>query len=512
MEKIFLSVEQKAVFLSSCFICLAADIWSYTNWKILAYNDSLAHLNIARRMLDSLTPGFVQIGSVWLPLLHLLEFPFVSNTFLWHTGLAGTIVSNTSFIISSLLMYKLILYITGKKTAAFIGFLAFSLNTNLLYLQTTAMFEPLLILNYVGSIYYLTRWTHSSRLNDLIAASFFTMFATLTRYDGWALCFFESIFVAIICWTRKNRGREGQFILFTFVSWFGILLWIIYNQLIFSDALFFMHSEFSAFSQQTELFMKGYLPTKNNLFISLTTYTFTAVFSIGIITSFLAMGGIIYYMRKSLLKIRLLTPFLFFTPLLFNVVTLYTGQSVIWLPILPPFFDTYFNARYGSLMIPSAAFFIGIFAQIHKRAPFVLAIFLLVQTALFIDVMKLSFPFVHTGTITLKDATSSIQQSTIAAGQFMGKNYVDGLVLVSSASSDSFIFHAGLPLKKFITEGNGVYWEESLINPTKYATYIVYFKDQTDRVGNSIGNNSAVLKTYSLIYQNDIYVIRKRNS
>ncbi len=31
------------------------------------------------------------------------------------------------------------------------------------------------------------RWSREFLLNDLILAAFFTMLATLTRYDGWAL-------------------------------------------------------------------------------------------------------------------------------------------------------------------------------------------------------------------------------------------------------------------------------------------------------------------------------------
>lgn len=507
MKNTSLFHDEIAVFVFACLISLGADIWSFFNGKILAYNDALAHLNIARRIIDSLTPGLVQIGSVWLPFLHILELPFVINTFLWQTGLAGTIVSNISFIIASILMYKLVLYLTGEKTSAFISFLIFSLNTNLLYLQTTAMFEPLLILNFVGSIYYLTKWTKSFHLNDLIAASCFTMLATLTRYDGWALCFFESIFVAMICLTMKKRGREGYFLLFSFVAWFGIFLWLIYNQLIFSDAFYFMRSEFSAFSQQTELFAKGHLPTKNNLLISFATYTITAVLSIGIITSFLTLGGIIYYLKKSLLQIKLWTPLFFFTPLFFNIFTLYTGQSVIWLPILPPFFDTYFNARYGTLMIPAAALFVGIFAQIHKVVSIIILILLLLQISLFFSILQLPLPFIHTGTITLKDATSSIQEETIAASQFMKENYKGGLILVSSASSDSFIFYTGLPLKNYITEGTNRFWIESLKSPASHANYIVYFRDKSDRVGMVLGDSTYASLDYNLAYQNSIYLV-----
>ena len=44
---------------------------------MLYYGDADAHLKIARRIVDSQTPGYEQIGTVWLPLLHLLMLPLV---------------------------------------------------------------------------------------------------------------------------------------------------------------------------------------------------------------------------------------------------------------------------------------------------------------------------------------------------------------------------------------------------------------------------------------------------
>ena len=39
----------------------------------LAHYDARAHLVVARRVFDSLTPGWQQVGAVWLPLPHVLN-------------------------------------------------------------------------------------------------------------------------------------------------------------------------------------------------------------------------------------------------------------------------------------------------------------------------------------------------------------------------------------------------------------------------------------------------------
>ena len=51
---------------------LAAWIVYLNDGLVLAHYDAKAHLVVARRVIDSLTPGWRQIGAVWLPLPHLI--------------------------------------------------------------------------------------------------------------------------------------------------------------------------------------------------------------------------------------------------------------------------------------------------------------------------------------------------------------------------------------------------------------------------------------------------------
>src|SRR5258707_6212810 len=66
---------------------------------LLLYGDAVAHINIARRVFDSQTPGLLQLGTVWLPLPHLLMIPFIFSDAMWRSGAGGSISS----IIASLL-------------------------------------------------------------------------------------------------------------------------------------------------------------------------------------------------------------------------------------------------------------------------------------------------------------------------------------------------------------------------------------------------------------------------
>jgi len=55
----------------------------------LSHYDAKGHLVVARRILDGLTPGWLQIGAVWLPLPHLLNMLPVQVDAFYRTGASG---------------------------------------------------------------------------------------------------------------------------------------------------------------------------------------------------------------------------------------------------------------------------------------------------------------------------------------------------------------------------------------------------------------------------------------
>src|SRR5260221_480451 len=80
-------------------------VYFYQNKLGLAYNDARSHLDIGRRVVEGLKPGLAQLGSVWLPLPHILMAPTIWNDFMWHTGLAGSLQSMISFVSIGILIY-----------------------------------------------------------------------------------------------------------------------------------------------------------------------------------------------------------------------------------------------------------------------------------------------------------------------------------------------------------------------------------------------------------------------
>src|SRR5580700_3724579 len=75
---------------------------------LLLYGDAVAHINIARRVFDSLTPGLLQLGTVWLPLPHLLMIPFLLSDSAWQSGIGGSIPSMVAYAFGAAGIFRLV--------------------------------------------------------------------------------------------------------------------------------------------------------------------------------------------------------------------------------------------------------------------------------------------------------------------------------------------------------------------------------------------------------------------
>ena len=94
-----------AVFISLSVLISIAASWFWRHGFLLYYGDAQAHLNISRAIVDSRTPGYEQLGTVWLPLLHVICLPFVTNGALWSSGLAGTVPVACCFVVAGTAFY-----------------------------------------------------------------------------------------------------------------------------------------------------------------------------------------------------------------------------------------------------------------------------------------------------------------------------------------------------------------------------------------------------------------------
>src|SRR5689334_13298106 len=101
-------LETWCVLLLATSASIAAFVYYFRRGQILLYGDAVAHMAIARRIFDSLTPGLSQLGSVWLPLPHLLMAPFVYSDDLWQNGIGGSIPSMVAYCAATVGIFRLV--------------------------------------------------------------------------------------------------------------------------------------------------------------------------------------------------------------------------------------------------------------------------------------------------------------------------------------------------------------------------------------------------------------------
>ena len=93
--------------LTAC-VSILSFLFYFRRGEILLYGDAVAHINIARRVFDSRTPGLLQLGTVWLPLPHLLMIPFLLSNWMWKTGVGGSIPSMAAYVLGTLGIFRLV--------------------------------------------------------------------------------------------------------------------------------------------------------------------------------------------------------------------------------------------------------------------------------------------------------------------------------------------------------------------------------------------------------------------
>jgi hypothetical protein len=177
-------------------IGVAAAVRYHSLGLTLSHYDARGHLIVARRIIDSITPGWQQIGAVWLPLPHLLNALPVQVDAFYRSGASAVAISVGSFVLATVAIAWIVLELTESAPAALAASAVFVLNPNLVYLQATPMTEPLLLaLTTLGVALLLAE----NRRAGIVLA-----LACLTRYEAWPVTY---VALAAAAWTRWRRGE-----------------------------------------------------------------------------------------------------------------------------------------------------------------------------------------------------------------------------------------------------------------------------------------------------------------
>ncbi len=164
---------------------MAAAIYYARLGLTLSHYDAKGHLVVARRIFDSLTPGWRQIGAVWLPLPHLLNMIPVQVDLFYRTGASGVAISIASATFAAYAIFSLVAHRHGSTIVASAAAAILTLNPNTLYLQSTPMTEPLLIALLLASTWLVREWVDREGDDTRRRAGLALFFACWTRYEAW---------------------------------------------------------------------------------------------------------------------------------------------------------------------------------------------------------------------------------------------------------------------------------------------------------------------------------------
>jgi hypothetical protein len=494
------------------FISVFSFLFYYRAGDLLLYGDAVAHINIARRIFDSKTPGFLQLGTVWLPLPHLLIMPFIVSKQLWQNGGGGSIPSMAGFIFGTFGIFRLMrTALKGSpegwvRVIAWFAAIIYAANPNLIYLQSTAMGESLYLAFFIWAIVYFAEFARGNA-KALPKCGLCVMAACLTRYDGWFLAAILTLAVIVASsqfsgsW-ENGKSKPSQSVprmaiaKFILLAVAGPVLWLAYNAAVYRNPLEFLNGPYSAKAIEQKTATTN--PAKGNLLASSSYFIKAAELDIagsnwpGRLWLGLALLGSF----AAIFEKRRRSALLFWTPLLFYALSIAYGSIPIFVPAWWPF--SLYNMRYGLQLLPAFAVFVP------------LGISFLVQSAMKIPQVELSWrawantvialiilllaastyaAIWHADPICYSEAKLNMKTRVALdrqLGDWLKFLPPNSTLLMYLGEHVGALERDGIPLSRTINEGNhrvwkqpsdaeGL-WEKALANPAAYADFLIAFE------------------------------------
>jgi len=447
----------------ACCAGTAAAIRYHTLGLTLTHYDARAHLVVARRIFDSITPGWQQIGAVWLPLPHLLNALPVQIDFLYRTGWSAIAISILSLAIATAAIASIVLSLTESKWAAVAGASVFALNPNVLYLQSTPMTEPLLMALTLASVALLmarceemadlTVGTTSSlasgpQVRPWHVGVAFTL-ACMTRYEAWPVT--ASALVAAV-WIRWRRGtavdralREVAHI--AAYPTLAIAAFVVFSRIVtgawFADGFFVPENTAKGhpYDALAEVAWGVRTLSGNGLLI-------------------VAIAGGVLLGMLALFSRRRATATL--------PIALAATAAVPWLA----FVDGHpYRIRYMVPLLAAQAVFAGVAAGAWKRLRPVTIVLLALVAAFELRPLDASAPMVVEAQW---DRPNIVARDSVSA--YLAANYRGETVMASMGSLGHYmqdLSRRGFALRDFLHEGNGDIWLNALENPRPFAGWLL---------------------------------------
>lgn len=506
------------IWLATC-VSVFSFLFFYRQGEILLYGDAVAHINIARRVFDSKTPGLLQLGTVWLPLPHLLMIPFLLVGQMWQSGAGGSIPSMTAYVFGVVGIFRLTRTVLSRgaepnpaaRTAAWSAAIIFAANPNLIYMQATAMGESLYLAFFIWAVVYFAE-SMGGDGKALTRCGLCVAAACLTRYDGWFLGFTMAAAVVVVWLCRGRAGLQGRasapessrafarasVLKFILIIAAAPALWLAYNGIIYRNPLEFENGPYSAkaIERKTQNAGNPGHPGSGNPLLAGMYFLKAAESNLAPnqwlqrvwILLALAAALALIFSRRSKPSHRTWPLLFLLVPVPFYALSIAYGGVPIFIPYWWPF--THYNVRYGLHLLPAFAVALATLVWIIVRLESWNPRLRLGCTLAVVALVIASYASIwHSTPICLREAQINMRthnQLDLELARMLGALPDKSTLLMYLGDHVGALERAGIPLKRTINEGNhrvwkqpsdseGL-WERALANPAQYADYVLAFE------------------------------------
>jgi len=483
--------------------------------EVLLYGDAVAHINIARRVFDSRTPGLLQLGTVWLPLPHLLMIPFLISNEMWRRGVGGSIPSMVAYVFGVIGMFRLMRGVLSRgvlsregepdgatRVAAWTAAVVYGANPNLIYMQSTAMGEALYLAFFIWAVVFFSEFVRGD-LRALTKCGLCVAAACWTRYDGWFLGVAMMVgAVAIDCLkevgsrdshpsktakggapsvTLPSRSAIAKFVL---IAAAAPALWLAYNGIVYRNPLEFENGPYSAkaIEKRTQSAGSKGHPGTGNVYVAGLYFLKSAEANLAenawlqrlwIVLGAGALIVMISDRRKRGVDAldkdgtpgRAMPPsrwplIFLLVPVPFYALSIAYGGVPIFIPAWWPF--THYNVRYGLQMLPAFAAAAGILAYSAARAKHWAKRWRRAALLALLAIVVVSYGFIwRAGPVCYEEAIINMRSRVALERQVAGWLHalpVNTTLLMDLGGHPGALQQAGIPLKRTINEGNHRVW------------------------------------------------------
>ena len=512
--KLYSDIEVVRLLWLAIFISVFSFLFYYRHGDVLLYGDAVAHINIARRVFDSRTPGLLQLGTVWLPLPHLLILPFIVSQRLWQTGAGGSIPSMAAYVFGLLGIFRLVRSALARdgqvddvaKVGPWLAAILYAANPNLIYMQSTAMGESLYLAFFIWALVYFAEFARGNA-KALTKCGLCVAAASLTRYDGWFLAAVLMPGVLIVYSRLHKHGKDERakipllpsrslIIKLLLLAAAGPVLWLAYNAAVYRNPLEFANGPYSAKAIEQKTATVN--PARGNLWAATSYFLKAAELNVAqsnwVGRTWLALallGSLVSWFER-----RSRAALLLWIPIPFYALSIAYGSIPIFVPTWWPFSE--YNLRYGLQLLPAFAVFVPLAISFLLRlaaklpqvppswrqwaAPATLLVILLFGSASYAAIWRVNPICYQEADVNMKGRVALDRQ----LGKWLEELPPNSTLLMYLGQHVGALEQVGIPLRRTINEGNhrvwkqpldpdGL-WERALADPAAYADYAVGFQ------------------------------------